>query len=57
MTWDGLDDAGRLVSDGHYYYEIVVVDERNRPLRFSGSLTEIRTSGPTGKIEIRPEER
>ncbi len=57
MTWDGLDDAGRLVSDGRYYYEIVVVDERNRPLRFSGSLTEVRTSGPTGKLEIRPEER
>ena len=57
MTCDGLDDAGRLVSDGRYYYEIVVVDERNRPLRFSGSLTEVRTSGPTGKLEIRPEER
>ncbi len=56
MTWDGLDDAGRLVSDGHYYYEIVVVDERNRPLRFSGSLTEIRTSGPTGKLEVQPQQ-
>ncbi len=56
MTWDGLDDAGRLVSDGHYYYEIVVVDERNRPLRFSGSLTDVRTSGPTGKLEVRPQQ-
>lgn len=56
MTWDGLDDAGRLVSDGHYYYEIVVVDQRNRPLRFSGSLTEIRTSGPAGKLEVRPQQ-
>jgi hypothetical protein len=55
MTWDGLDDAGRLVADGHYYYEIVVVDERNRPLSFSGSLTEIRTSGPTGRLEVRPQ--
>jgi hypothetical protein len=52
MTWDGLDDAGRLVSDGRYY--IVVVDQRNRPLQFSGSLTEIRTRGPRGKLEIRP---
>ena len=54
MTWDGLDDAGRLVSDGHYYYDIVVVDQRNRPLSFSGSLTEIHTRGPRGKLEIRP---
>ncbi len=54
MTWDGLDDAGRLVSDGRYYYEIDVIDEHNRPLRFSGSLTEIRTSGPTGRLEVRP---
>ena len=55
MTWDGLDDAGRLVADGHYYYEIVIVDERNRPLSFSGSLTEIRTSGPTGRLEVQPQ--
>ncbi len=55
MTWDGLDDAGRLVSDGHYYYDIVVVDQRNRPLRFSGPLTEIRTSGPKGRLEVQPQ--
>jgi len=54
MTWDGLDDAGRLVADGGYYYDIVVVDQRDRPLRFSGSLTEVRTSGPKGSLEIRP---
>jgi hypothetical protein len=54
MTWDGLDDAGRLVSDGRYYYEIVVVDQRNRPLQYSGSLAEIRTRGPKGRMEIRP---
>lgn len=54
MTWDGLDDAGRLVSDGRYNYDIVVVDQRNRALSFSGSLTEIRTRGPRGSLEIRP---
>jgi hypothetical protein len=54
MTWDGLDDAGRLVADGRYSYEIVVVDERNRSLRFSGALTEVRTSGPEGRLEIQP---
>jgi hypothetical protein len=57
MTWDGLDDAGRLVSDGRYYYDIVVVDQRNRSLRFSGSLTEVRTSGPKGRLEIRPRQQ
>jgi flagellar hook assembly protein FlgD len=57
MTWDGLDDEGRVVADGHYYYEIVVVDQRNRPLRFSGALTEVRTSGPKGRLEIRPQNR
>ena len=57
MTWDGLDDEGRIVADGHYYYEIVVVDQRNRPLRFSGALTEVRTSGPKGRLEVRPQNR
>jgi len=56
MTWDGLDDVGRLVADGHYYYDIVVVDQRGRPLKFSGSLTDIRTSGPKGRLEIRPQQ-
>jgi hypothetical protein len=55
MTWDGLDDAGRLVADGNYYYGIVVVDRRDRPLRFSGALTEVHTSGPKGRLEIRPQ--
>jgi len=55
MTWDGLDDAGRLVADGNYHYTIVVVDQRSRPLSFSGSLTQVRTSGPTGRLEIRPQ--
>jgi hypothetical protein len=57
MTWDGLDDDGRLVADGNYSYTIVVVDQRNRPLSFSGSLTHIRTSGPAGKLEIRPQDQ
>jgi hypothetical protein len=54
MTWDGLDDAGRLVSDGRYSYEIIVVDKRNTSLEYSGTLTQVRTRGPQGKIEIRP---
>lgn len=56
VWWDGLDDAGRLVSDGRYYYDIVVVDQRNSSLNFSGLLTTVMTRGPQGKIEIRPGE-
>ncbi len=56
LNWDGLDDVGRLVSDGRYGYEIVVVDERDSSLDFAGFLTEIRTRGPQGRIEIRPGE-
>ena len=55
MTWDGLDDLGRLVADGNYSYSIVVVDQHNRTLSFSGALTHIRTTGPAGKLEIRPQ--
>jgi hypothetical protein len=54
LTWDGLDDAGRLVADGRYSYEILVVDKRNSTLKFSGTLTEIRTRGPQGTIRVRP---
>ncbi len=56
LVWDGLDDAGRLVSDGRYYYDIVVVDQRNSALSFSGSLTTVLTRGPSGRIEIGPGE-
>jgi hypothetical protein len=56
IAWDGLDEAGRLVSDGRYYYEIVLVDERNETLDHDGFLTMIRTRGPQGKIEIEKKE-
>ncbi|MEO0070753.1 MAG: hypothetical protein ABIK39_01515 [candidate division WOR-3 bacterium] len=54
LWWDGLDDAGRLAADGKYYYDIIVVDQRNSSLSFSGFLTTIKTKGPKGRIEIRP---
>jgi hypothetical protein len=56
MSWDGLDDVGRLVADGRYAYEILIIDQHNSPLKFSGSLTHVRTRGPQGRIEIRPGE-
>ena len=52
MAWDGLDDAGRLVSDGSYFYEIVLVDERNESMEHGGPLTRIKTKGPQGKVEV-----
>ncbi|MEO0022751.1 MAG: hypothetical protein ABIJ93_02705 [candidate division WOR-3 bacterium] len=54
LLWDGLDDAGRLVADGRYYYDIVIVDQRNSSLSFSGFLTTVQTRGPQGKVEITP---
>lgn len=56
LSWDGLDDTGRLVSDGRYDYEIIIIDQRNSALDFSGTLTRVQTRGPEGRIEIRPGE-
>ena len=58
IAWEGLDDVGRLVADGKYFYEIIVIDEQNETIQFSGPLTTIKTKGPKGKIKTRtPEER
>lgn len=55
LAWDGLDDAGRMVSDGKYNYEIIIVDAQEEALKFAGSLTTIKTKGPEGKIEVERE--
>jgi hypothetical protein len=52
LAWDGLDDAGRLVGDGAYGYEIVLVDERNESMEHGGQLAVIKTKGPQGKVEV-----
>jgi hypothetical protein len=52
IPWDGLDEAGKLVPDGRYSYEIVLVDERNESMDREGFLTTIRTKGPTGRVEV-----
>ncbi len=57
LAWDGLDDAGRMVSDGRYNYEIIIVDVSEDALRFAGSLTTIKTKGPEGKIEVERDTR
>ncbi len=51
LSWDGLDEATRLVADGKYYYEITLVDTHNESFSNSGFLTTVRTTGPKGKIE------
>lgn len=56
LSWDGLDDVGRLVSDGRYYYEIVVVDTAGEAITFSDYLTSVVTLGPEGEIEFVPQE-
>lgn len=55
LTWDGLDDVGRVVSDGDYYYAIVIIDNRDDVLRYDDFLTSIKTIGPAGELEVIPE--
>jgi hypothetical protein len=57
IAWDGLDDVGRLVADGKYFYEIIVIDEQNEPIQFSGPLTLIKSKGPQGEIKVRTPEQ
>lgn len=56
LSWDGLDDVGRLVSDGRYYYEIIIVDKGKERITFSDYLVKIATLGPKGEIEFVPQE-
>jgi len=56
LTWDGLDDIGRVVADGKYYYEIVIIDEIGETISCSDFLTSIVTLGPEGEIEFLPQD-
>jgi len=56
LSWDGLDDIGRVSADGKYYYEILLVDEIGETIEFSDFLTRITTLGPEGEIEFLPQE-
>ncbi|MCX7996060.1 MAG: hypothetical protein N3A65_09905 [candidate division WOR-3 bacterium] len=56
LSWDGLDDVGRLVADGKYYYEIIIIDKGKERISFSDYLVKIVTLGPKGEIEFVPQE-
>ncbi len=56
LSWDGLDDVGRRVADGRYYYEIVIIDRSGETISFSDFLVNVVTLGPTGEIEFIPQE-
>jgi hypothetical protein len=56
LSWDGLDDIGRVVADGKYYYEILLIDEIGETIGFSDLLTKVTTLGPEGEIEFLPQE-
>jgi hypothetical protein len=56
LSWDGLDDIGRVVADGKYYYEIVLVDEAGETISFKDNLTSVTTLGPEGEIEFLPQD-
>ncbi|HEX9970926.1 MAG TPA: hypothetical protein VGD14_02540, partial [bacterium] len=56
LSWDGLDDVGRVASDGKYYYEIIIIDEIGETISFNDLLTEVITLGPKGELEFLPQE-
>jgi len=56
LSWDGLDDVGRRVADGKYYYEIIIIDKAGETITFSDYLCNIITLGPAGEIEFIPQE-
>lgn len=56
LSWDGLDDIGRVVSDGKYYYEIIIIDEAGETISFESFLSEVATLGPEGEIEFLPQD-
>lgn len=53
--WDGLDDAGRMVADGKYFYDVVLVDDRGASMDHFGFLTRVLTRGPQGKVRVEKE--
>lgn len=56
LSWDGLDDVGRVVADGKYYYEIILIDEIGETYSFGDFMTKVVTLGPEGEIEFLPQE-
>jgi len=56
LSWDGLDDVGRVVADGKYFYELLLIDERGETLKHADFLVRVATLGPAGEIEFVPQE-
>jgi hypothetical protein len=52
VAWDGRDDAGLLVPDGHYSYDLLIVQEGGDTYTDDGYLTEVKTVGPKAAIKI-----
>lgn len=53
ITWDGRDEAGLLVPDGNYYYDLLVLQEGGgEPYTDDGYLTQVKTVGPKATIRI-----
>jgi len=56
LSWDGLDDVGRRVADGHYSYEIIIIDKTGERIMYADFLADVVTLGPKGEIEFVPQE-
>jgi flagellar hook capping protein FlgD len=54
IEWDGKDENGLPLADGHYRYTLSVRDARGRVLRSEPRAIEIATTGPQGQVPVIP---
>jgi FlgD Ig-like domain len=52
VMWDGKDESGMPLPDGHYRYQLVVVDNEGRTVTGHDRIVEITTSGPQGSVPV-----
>jgi hypothetical protein len=52
VMWDGKNESGLTLPDGHYRYRLTVVDEAGRVVSASEKIVSITTSGPRGSVPV-----
>jgi hypothetical protein len=54
VQWDGKDETGLPLADGHYRYRLTVKDREGRSLLATARAIEISTTGPEGTVPVVP---
>ena len=54
IEWDGKDETGLPLADGHYRYRLQVRDKDGRALISTVRALEISTTGPQGNVPVIP---